>query len=79
MTDLAGVYEFGGGADGVLDGHRGVDAVLVEQVDVVDTESAQAALDGGGDVGRAGVDLPRAYRGATPKIQVMPKRSVSMP
>ena len=55
--------ERGHRADHVLDRHRGVDAVLVEQVDVVGPEPAQRALDGLADVLRAAVHaVDRALR-----------------
>jgi hypothetical protein len=58
VCDLALLHQLGDGADGVLDRDLRVDPVLVVQVDVVGAQPAQGALDGGGDVGRAAVQLP---------------------
>ena len=54
-ADLALAHELGHGAHHVLDGHGGIDAVLIEEVDVVGGEAAQRALDGRADVRRAAV------------------------
>lgn len=45
VAHLSGPDEFGHGADHVLDGHLGVDPVLVEQVDAVGPQSLQRLLD----------------------------------
>ena len=47
--------ELAHGAGDILDRHRRVDAVLVEQVDVVGPQPLQRALDGRADVLRAAV------------------------
>ena len=52
--DLAGLDELGHRADGLLDRHGLVDAVLVVEVDVVDAEPLQRGVAGGADVLRAG-------------------------
>jgi hypothetical protein len=56
VADLALAPQLGQSADGVLDRGIRVDPVLVVQVDVVDAESLQGALDRGTDVRRAAVD-----------------------
>src|SRR5690606_10955593 len=52
VADVSGLDEFGDGADGVLDGHAGVEAGGTVDVDVVGAEPPQAVgeevLDGGG-------------------------------
>ena len=63
VADLALGDELGDRADGVLDRRVRVDAVLVVQVDVVGAQPSQRALDGGADVGRAAVEVPRALAG----------------
>ena len=56
VADLAGLHELRHGADGVLDRHALVDAVLVVKVDVVDTESLKTRLGGAAHVLRSAVD-----------------------
>ena len=51
--------ELGHRADGLLDRHRRVDAVLVVEVDVVDAEPLQRGVAGRPDVLRAAVDAER--------------------
>ena len=63
MTDLALRDQLGHGADGLLDGRVGVDAVLVVEVDVVGAEPLERAFDGEADVLRAAVERPRAAAG----------------
>ena len=53
MAHLAGLDQLAHGAGGVLDRDVGVDAVLVEQVDVVDAQSSQRSFHRGRDVRRA--------------------------
>ena len=45
VADLAGLHQVGHGADGVLDRHVRIDAVLIQQVDVVGAEALQGRLD----------------------------------
>ena len=54
--NLALGHQLGQRADGVLDRGVRVDPVLVVQVDVVNAEALQRALDRGADVRRAAVD-----------------------
>jgi hypothetical protein len=56
VTDLSGLHKVRHGADGVLDGDRRVDAVLVVQVDVVDPEPPQRGVARGGHIGGVAVD-----------------------
>jgi len=56
MTDLAFLDELRHGVDGFFDGRVGVDAVLVVEVDVIDAETAQAALAGFADIVGFAVD-----------------------
>jgi len=49
----------------VLDGHGGVDAVLVVEVDVIQTEAVQAGLAAGAHVLRPAADAPRGAAGGT--------------
>lgn len=61
MQDLAFLYEVANRPSNILDRHRGIDAVLVEQVNVVRAKPPQAALDGSLKVLRRAVqpaDLP---------------------
>jgi hypothetical protein len=44
----------------VLDGHGGIDAMLVVEVDVIQTEAVQAGLAAGTHVLRPAADAPRA-------------------
>ena len=48
-------HELGHRADDVLDRHRGIDAMLVEQIDVIGLQPAQRAFDGLADVRRPAV------------------------
>ena len=59
---LALANEVGHRAHDVLDRHGGIDAVLVEQVDVVGAEAAQRALDRLADVLRPAVDADHRFR-----------------
>ena len=60
VPHLAGLDQLLDGAGDVLDGDLGVDAVLVVEVDDVDAEPAQRALDGAVDVLRSARDAGRA-------------------
>jgi len=57
VPHLAGGYQFGEGADRVLDRGVGVDPVQVVQVDVVDAEPIKRTVDGPVDVLRPTVHL----------------------
>ena len=61
VAHLAGGDELGHRADGLLDGHVGIGPVQVVQVDVVEAEPGERAVDRGPDVLGAAVDL--AYAG----------------
>ena len=56
VADLAGLDQLGHRADGLLDRHGLVDAVLVVEVDVVDAEPLQRGVAGRADVLGAAVD-----------------------
>jgi hypothetical protein len=56
VADLPRADELGHRADGVLDRHGPVDAVLVVEVDVVHAEPLEAGVTGGPDVLRPAVD-----------------------
>ena len=56
VTRLSRSHELGHGAHAVLDRHLRVHAMELVEVDVVDSEPAQAVLAGVQDVGRAAVD-----------------------
>ena len=64
VADLAFGDELGHRSDGVLDGHLGVDAVLVVEVDVVHTQPAQGRLAGPVDV--LGAAAHRGNAGSRP-------------
>ena len=74
---LALAHELGHRADDVLDRHRGIDAVLVEQVDVVGAQPAQRAFDRLADVLGPAVDaVDRAVRSnVKPNFVAMTTRS----
>ena len=59
MANLAGGDELGHRANRVLDRRRRVDAVLVVEVDVVDTEARERGVAGPAHVGGAAVDRAR--------------------
>jgi len=63
VADLARLDELLHRADGLLDRDRGVHAVLVVEVDVVDTEALERGVAGGADVRRAAVDADPAAVG----------------
>src|SRR5690606_27103043 len=63
-ADLARVGDLLEGADGLLIGHVRVGAVVLPQGDLLDTEPAQALVDGGTQVSRGAVDRPSAVVGA---------------
>jgi hypothetical protein len=58
VADLARLDELGHGPDRLLDGHGGIDAVLVVEVDVVEAEPLQRRVDARPDVLRLPVDAP---------------------
>ena len=60
VAHLAGLDQFGHGADRVLDRHGLVDAVLEVEIDEVQTEPLQRGVAGAADVIGMAVDAPRA-------------------
>src|SRR6202008_597293 len=56
ITDLALLDEPGHRADGLFDRHRRIDAMLIVEIDGLDTEPLQARLASLRDIGRAAVD-----------------------
>jgi hypothetical protein len=69
-ADLALGDQFGEGADGVLDGCVGVDAVLVVQIDVVRAEPFEGAFECGADVRRAAVKHAGAAAGVRDQAEL---------
>ncbi|MNR10705.1 hypothetical protein D3C85_1269690 [compost metagenome] len=59
---LALLHQFGHRPDRLLDRRIGVDAVLIIEVDVIDAEAAQAALDRAAHIGGRAVGHSRAVR-----------------
>ena len=55
VTHLAGPNHFAHGTDGVLDGHIGVNPVLVIKVDLVDAEPLQALVTAFADIFRPAI------------------------
>lgn len=56
VAHLAGSDQFGDGAGDVLDRYLGVDAMLVEQVEGIDTQAAQGGVGDTGDLLGAAVE-----------------------
>jgi hypothetical protein len=50
VAHLPGAHEVGHRADGVLDGHGRVDAMLIVEVDVIDAEARERCVAGLADV-----------------------------
>ncbi len=59
---LARLHQFAHRAHRILDRHRGIDAMLVVEIDHVDAEPLEAGLAGGLHIGRAAVDSVGAAR-----------------
>ncbi len=70
VADLAFGDQVGQRADGLLDGGIRVDPVLVVQVDVVDAQPLQRALDRGADVRRAAVQDAGAATGVRDEAEL---------
>jgi hypothetical protein len=62
IADFAGGDEFGDGAGDILDRHGTVDAVLIEQVDVIGPQPLQRAFHGLADLIGMAVILPSSIR-----------------
>src|SRR5262249_15458937 len=60
VANFSGAHQFRHGANRLLDGRVGVDAVLVVEIDVLDAEALQAALDGLPNVLGAAVEAARS-------------------
>ncbi len=59
VANLASLDQFGHGANGVLDGHRGVDTVLIIEIKVIGVQPLQAGVDGLANVRRTAIDATR--------------------
>jgi hypothetical protein len=58
VSHLSLLHQFRHGADGLFDGDVRIDAVLVEQVDMVDPQPSERTFAGIAHVSRTAVDVP---------------------
>jgi hypothetical protein len=68
ITDLAAANEIVEGADGLLDRRLRIEAVQLEEIDIVGAEPAQAALDRTQQMVTRGADIVRPLAGAEGRL-----------